>query len=87
MTKKSFNASVLPKMRTFAARLISRGDSVLVGLSGGADSVCLLHFLQALLQKFSYFIKSPPYLCFLSSCIQLLNKFHCMGKLCVRKSL
>ncbi|MDY3910667.1 MAG: tRNA lysidine(34) synthetase TilS [Elusimicrobiaceae bacterium] len=51
MTKKSFNASVLPKMRTFAARLISRGDSVLVGLSGGADSVCLLHFLQYLAKK------------------------------------
>ena len=51
MTKKSFNASVLPKMRTFAARLIGRGDGVLVGLSGGADSVCLLHFLQYLAKE------------------------------------
>lgn len=46
MAKKSFNASVLPRMRAFSGRLIDRGDAVLVGLSGGADSVCLLHFLR-----------------------------------------
>lgn len=48
MAKKSFNASVLPKMRAFTAPLIGPKDCVLVGLSGGADSVCLLHFLHYL---------------------------------------
>jgi tRNA(Ile)-lysidine synthase len=51
MAKKNFNASILPKMRAFAAQLIDRKDCVLVGLSGGADSVCLLHFLQYLAKE------------------------------------
>lgn len=48
MTKKHFDASVLPIMRAFAAKLIKRGDVVLAGFSGGPDSVCLLHFLHYL---------------------------------------
>lgn len=51
MRKKSFNASVLPRMRNFAAPLITRKDAVLVGFSGGADSVCLLHFLNYLAKE------------------------------------
>lgn len=38
-------------MRAFAAQLLGRKDAVLVGLSGGADSVCLLHFLQYLAKE------------------------------------
>lgn len=51
MTKKSFPASVLPRMRRFADGLINRKDAVLVGFSGGADSVCLLHFLRYLAKE------------------------------------
>ena len=49
--RKNFNASVLPLMRRFTGKLITRKDSVLVGLSGGADSVCLLHFLRYLAKE------------------------------------
>ena len=34
-----------------AAKLITRKDAVLVGFSGGADSVCLLHFLHYLTKE------------------------------------
>lgn len=34
--------------------LISRGDSVLIGLSGGADSACLFHALLALSKKLDF---------------------------------
>lgn len=51
MGKKTFNACVLPRMRAFTSKLITPKDCVLVGLSGGADSVCLLHFLHYLAKE------------------------------------
>ena len=51
MGKKTFNAHILPRMRAFTTKLISPKDCVLVGFSGGTDSVCLLHFLHYLAQE------------------------------------
>ena len=38
-------------MLTFARPLFKRGETVLVGFSGGPDSVCLIHFLHHLASK------------------------------------
>ena len=46
MPKKTFSAHTWKNMLSFIAPLIARGETVLIGFSGGADSVCLLHFLR-----------------------------------------
>lgn len=39
-------------------KLIENGDFVLVGVSGGADSVCLLHVLKALQEEIGFFLEA-----------------------------
>lgn len=54
MDRKQFEARVWAKFIKTAAPVFKRGDRVLVGVSGGADSVCLLHFLNYLSKKKSF---------------------------------
>lgn len=51
MVKKTFGATTWKNMLAFSAPFFKRGETVLVGFSGGPDSVCLLHFLHHLAQK------------------------------------
>ncbi len=48
MRRKEFAARVWSKLIAFEKRqgLLKRGDRVLAGVSGGADSVCLAHYLS-----------------------------------------
>jgi len=51
MAKNTFGAKTWKNMLSFSTPLLQRGETVLVGFSGGPDSVCLLHFLRHLAGK------------------------------------
>ena len=51
MAKKTFGACTWKNMLAFSEPFFKRGEIVIVGFSGGPDSVCLLHFLRHLSQK------------------------------------
>ena len=51
MSNRTFGAKTWKNLLTFAEPLFKRGQTVLVGFSGGPDSVCLLHFLCHLARK------------------------------------
>ena len=48
--------SVIKTIKEF--KMIAPGEHVLVGVSGGADSVALLHVLHALKRKLELILKS-----------------------------
>lgn len=51
MTKNTFCAKTWKNLLAFSSPFFKRGETVLVGFSGGPDSVCLLHFLHYLASK------------------------------------
>lgn len=51
MAKKTFDAKTWKNMLAFSEPFFKRAELVIVGFSGGADSVCLLHFLRHLAKK------------------------------------
>ena len=46
--------NIFDKARDAISRMISPGDKVLVAVSAGADSVCLLYFLKEMQEKFRF---------------------------------
>ena len=58
MDRKTFQAKTWKNLLAFSQPLFKRGETVLVGLSGGPDSVCLLHFLHYLSGKKHFYLEA-----------------------------
>lgn len=57
METKAENISAIVYREASAKHMIEAGDSIVIGVSGGADSLCLLFLLHELKQKISFKIK------------------------------
>ena len=54
--------------------LIDNGDKIVVGISGGPDSVCLLHFLNSIKSELNFLLFNGIISTFIKVCIKPWRK-------------